>query len=60
VSLTVYDINGKVVADLINNERRQAGIYNVTYNAGNLQSGVYFYTLTSEEVRITKPMVVNR
>jgi hypothetical protein len=60
VSLTVYDINGKVVADLISNERRQAGTYNVTYHAGNLQSGVYFYTLTSEDVRITKPMVVNR
>ena len=60
VSLTVYNVQGKVVANLINNDRLQAGTHQVTFDARNVESGVYFYTLTSEEVRITKPMVVNR
>ncbi|MEO0337652.1 MAG: T9SS type A sorting domain-containing protein [Bacteroidota bacterium] len=60
IDLVVYDINGKVVANLISREQRAAGTYNVNYNVSNLQSGIYFYTLTSEDVRISKPMVVKR
>ena len=60
IDLVVYDINGKVVANLISREQRAAGTYNVNYDVSNLQSGIYFYTLTSEDVRISKPMVVKR
>lgn len=44
VSLRVYNTLGQVVAELVNTEQ-QAGIYDVSFNASNLSSGVYFYTL---------------
>lgn len=42
VTLDVYDLNGKPVANLVQ-ERKQAGLHTVTFNAGDLQVGVYFY-----------------
>ncbi len=56
VSLKVYDLLGREVATLVN-ERRSAGIYDVTFNAGALGSGVYFYTLTSGGFSQTKKML---
>lgn len=56
VSLKVYDLLGREVATLVN-ERRSAGIYDVNFNAANLGSGVYFYTLTSGGFSQTKKML---
>jgi hypothetical protein len=44
VNLKVYDILGNEVATLVN-EEKPAGTYEVTWYAGNLPSGVYFYQL---------------
>ena len=44
VTLKVYDVLGKEVAVLVNQEK-PAGIYEITYNAEDLPSGVYFYRL---------------
>jgi len=44
VNLIVYDIVGKEVATLIN-KHQSVGKYSVTFNAGSLTSGVYFYIL---------------
>ncbi|MGQ9799896.1 MAG: T9SS type A sorting domain-containing protein, partial [Ignavibacterium sp.] len=46
VSLRIYDLLGNEVATLVN-EYRQAGIYEVEFNASeyNLTSGVYFYRI---------------
>lgn len=41
VSLKIYDALGKEVAALVN-ENRSAGTYSITFNAGNLPSGIYF------------------
>ncbi|MFH0733222.1 MAG: lamin tail domain-containing protein [bacterium] len=40
----VYDILGNLVTTLVN-EKLNAGTYEVTFNASNLSSGIYFYTL---------------
>jgi DUF1680 family protein len=45
VSLEVYDIVGRSVATLVNNEELEAGYHTVDFNASNLASGVYFYKL---------------
>ena len=42
VTLKVYDILGKVIATVIN-EERTAGVYEIEFNATNLPSGIYFY-----------------
>ena len=44
VTLKVYDILGREVAALVN-EEKPAGIYETEFNAANLPSGVYFYQL---------------
>ena len=58
VALKVYDILGREVVSLINNERESEGIHKVTFDATNLPSGVYFYRLQAEDYAETKSMVL--
>ncbi|HEY5124652.1 MAG TPA: putative Ig domain-containing protein, partial [Ignavibacteria bacterium] len=48
VSMRVYDILGKEIATLVN-EKLQPGTYEVSFDGSNLNSGVYFCTLTVNE-----------
>ncbi|MFA7421964.1 MAG: T9SS type A sorting domain-containing protein, partial [Melioribacteraceae bacterium] len=44
VTIKVYDIIGKEVATLVN-EQKSAGYYKVDFNASKLTSGVYIATI---------------
>ena len=44
VSLKVYDMLGREVANLVN-ETQEEGKYSVIFNAASLPSGVYIYSL---------------
>ena len=57
VTLKVYDILGREVATLVN-EEKPAGVYKIFFNAGNLASGVYFYSLKAGGIIQTKKMVL--
>jgi PKD repeat protein len=57
VTLTVYDITGKEVAMLVD-ERREAGIHEITFNASHLPSGVYLYRLRAGEFTETKKLTL--
>ena len=57
VTLTVYDMSGKVIGTLVN-EQKQAGTYQVSYNASSLSSGVYFYKITAGSFVSTKKMIL--
>ena len=57
VTLKVYDILGNEVANLVNEEKDQ-GVYTVTFNAGGLSSGIYFYTLRADGFVQTKKMLL--
>lgn len=57
VRLTVYNILGKEMSELVN-ERQNPGKYRVSFNASNLSSGVYFYTLTTDNFTETKRMLL--
>jgi len=47
VSLKVYNILGEQVATLLD-EAKAAGSYAVSFDAGTLASGMYFYRLSSD------------
>ena len=57
VQLIVYDILGKEVATLVN-ENQQPGQHEVTFNARGLASGVYFYKLSAGNYLQTKKMLL--
>ena len=46
VSLKIYDVLGREVRSLVN-EEKNIGNYSVIFNASNLSSGVYFYSITA-------------
>lgn len=56
-SLKVFDMTGKEIQQLVN-ENLTAGSYEVTFNSGNLNSGVYFYILKTNEFSETKKMML--
>lgn len=57
VSLKVYDMLGKEVANLVNKELN-AGNYSFDFDASHLNSGIYFYTLRTEINSFTKKMML--
>jgi len=58
VKLNVYDVLGKQVGSLVN-EVKAPGLYNVTFDASSLTSGVYFYKLIADnKVEAKKMMLV--
>lgn len=57
VSLWVYNVLGQQVAELIN-EQKNAGTYNVTFDAARLSSGIYFYQIQSGKYSETRKMIL--
>ena len=57
--LIVYDVLGRHVATLVD-EVQGAGEKNVSWNAGNLSSGVYFYRLEAGDFVSTRKMILMR
>ena len=55
--LTVYDILGREIAVLVN-EQLRAGSYKVDWNATNYPSGIYFYKIETEGFSNSKKMVL--
>ncbi len=57
LQLIVYDALGREVATLVNS-KQAPGKYSVQFNASNLPSGIYFYTLRAGNFVQTKKMVL--
>ena len=62
VTLKIYDLLGREVATLVN-EEKPAGIYEVEFNSHsgegrNLSSGIYFYQLKADGFIQTKKMLL--
>ena len=57
VKLTVYDITGKEVKELVNGEL-SAGEHTVDFNAANLASGTYIYRIQAGSFVESKKMVL--
>jgi len=57
VTLKVYDLMGEEVETLIN-EHKNIGIYEVSFDAANLPSGVYFYKIQADNYIETRKMLL--
>ncbi len=57
VKLRIYSTTGKMITELIN-ENKMAGNYSVNFDGTDLSSGVYFYSLETDNFRETKSMML--
>jgi hypothetical protein len=57
VKLTIFNVLGKEVNKLIN-DVKEAGLYSIEFDASNLPSGVYYYTLSAGDFKQTKKMML--
>ena len=60
--MAVYDVNGKKIAELVNN-RQNAGTYTVTWNGKNdlgkqVSSGVYYCRIIAGDFFKTNKMIL--
>lgn len=58
-TLKVYDIIGKEITTLVNNQMEK-GHYEINFDASNLPSGVYLYTLNAGGYKETRKMILMR
>jgi len=59
VTLNVYDVNGRKINTLVSG-KKAAGNHSVNFNAEYLASGVYFYTLKTNNFVKTRKMILLR
>lgn len=57
VSLKIFDLLGREVATLVN-QYQTAGTYKVSFDGGNLSSGIYLYKLETNGITKSKSMVL--
>ncbi|MFA5011457.1 MAG: two-component regulator propeller domain-containing protein [Ignavibacteria bacterium] len=57
VTLSIYDITGRKINTIVNN-RKSIGEYEIVFNGAGLSSGIYLYTLESDDIKITKSMIL--
>ncbi len=58
-SIKIYDALGNQVSSLVN-ETKTAGTYEVTFDAKNLSSGIYYYELQAGSFTQTKKMILTK
>lgn len=58
VTVEIFNILGRKIATLIDDESFQAGLHKVTWNASEVSSGTYIYRLTTDTKVISKKMTV--
>ncbi len=57
VKIKVYDVRGELVRTLVN-QRIIVGNYSVDFNASELSSGIYFYSLETPDFKESKKMIL--
>ncbi|MEJ2194145.1 MAG: T9SS type A sorting domain-containing protein [Ignavibacteriaceae bacterium] len=57
VKLNVFNVLGELVATVVN-EQLGVGVYNITFNASTLPSGLYIYKLETDNIQLSKKMLL--
>ena len=59
ISLSIFDIYGKEVKKIKNNEFMTPGNYTVQLDASDMSSGIYFYQINTGTHQLSKKMMIN-
>lgn len=59
VLLTLNDMTGRKVME-INKGKQGAGVHSINLNTNGLSNGIYYYSLVSDDSKLTMKMIVNR
>ncbi len=57
VTMNIYDVNGRLVANLLDSDK-QAGAHEIVWNANGLASGVYLYSLERNGIITMRKMLL--
>lgn len=57
VKLSIFNLLGEEIANLVD-EYKEAGVYDVEFNASGLNSGIYFYKMETKEFSSMKKMIL--
>lgn len=58
VNMKIFDILGREVANPVKNEMKSPGTYQVSFDATNLPSGIYFYKISAGDFSQVKRMIL--
>lgn len=58
VNLDLYDVLGRKVATLVNNQRQTAGTHSLNFDAGNLSTGVYILFMKAGDFTSTRKIML--
>jgi len=58
VNLLIYDLSGKLIKTMVNNELQSAGIYQYNFNKESLKEGMYLLYLETEKEQLIKKMIL--
>jgi hypothetical protein len=59
VTIKIYNILGEELTTLVS-EQKTSGNYAVTFDASGYSTGIYYYTLTADNFRETKKMILTK
>lgn len=57
MQIKIFDMIGREIKTIVH-EEKSAGEYTIEFNASNLSSGVYFYTLQVGNYKNTKKLLL--
>jgi hypothetical protein len=58
VTLKIYDLLGREIKALLNNEKKAPGTYHIDFDGASFPSGVYFYRLSTEHFSECRKMLL--
>lgn len=59
ISINLFDITGRIISSIFQPQQFAAGVYEADFDGSNLSSGIYFYNLYADGLKIdTKKMVL--
>ncbi len=59
VSLKIFDVRGRIITQLVHSALN-AGHYKVEFDGSDLSSGIYYYTLITDEFRSVKKLILTK